>query len=99
MEIVPNKYRLRCELGLCKNLAEHTVKFSRAGIRSRIHLCGACLKELHETSGRYLAQTADKAAEKAAEPEGGPVAPAGKTGRPERRADRTGGRRAEAERG
>ena len=54
MEIIPNKYKLRCELGLCANRAEHTIKFSRAGIRSRIHLCGDCLRALCGTGAQYL---------------------------------------------
>lgn len=66
MEIIPNKYKLRCELGLCANRAEHTIKFSRAGIRSRIHLCGDCLRALCDAGARYLAVldgTADGGAE------------------------------------
>ena len=66
MEIIPNKYKLRCELGLCANRAEHTIKFSRAGIRSRIHLCGDCLRALCDAGARYLA-VLDGAADGAAE--------------------------------
>lgn len=58
MEIIPNTYKLRCELGACKNLATHTIKFSRVGIRSRIHICGACLEELNEATGRCLDELA-----------------------------------------
>lgn len=54
MEIIPNKYKLRCELGACKNLATHTIKFSRVGIRSRIHICGECLADLHAATEACL---------------------------------------------
>ena len=67
MEIIPNKYKLRCELGLCTNRAEHTIKFSRAGIRSRIHLCGDCLRALCGTGAQYLAGLDGAAADGAAE--------------------------------
>lgn len=50
MEIIPNKYKQKCELGACKNLAGYTVRFDRAGIRSRLHVCRNCLTELAKVS-------------------------------------------------
>lgn len=42
------KVRIRCELGACKERAAHTIRLARVGIRSRIHVCELCLKELAE---------------------------------------------------
>jgi hypothetical protein len=46
MELEKTKVRIRCEIGACKKPADYTVKLSRVGIRSRIHICTDCLKEL-----------------------------------------------------
>ncbi len=54
MELIENKYRIRCEMGACKNLAKKTIKMSRVGIRSRIHICDDCLRELYELIGANM---------------------------------------------
>ncbi len=46
MELEKTPYRIRCEMGVCKNTALYTVKLSRCGVRSRIHICESCMKEL-----------------------------------------------------
>ena len=46
MKLEKTGYRIRCEMGVCKNLAAYTVNLSRCGVRSRIHICENCLKEL-----------------------------------------------------
>lgn len=51
MELVETKYKIRCEMGACKNRAAHTIKMSRTGIRSRIHVCDECLRELYSLIG------------------------------------------------
>ncbi len=54
MEIIANNNRIRCELGGCKNHADHAVKFDRAGIRSRIYVCDKCLHELYSAIGAVI---------------------------------------------
>lgn len=54
MEIDDNTTRVRCELGACKNRAEHAVKFDRVGIRSRLYVCDKCLHELYEAIASTL---------------------------------------------
>lgn len=51
MEIENSKYKQKCELGACRNMAAYTIRFDRAGIRSRVHLCGDCLEELARVTG------------------------------------------------
>lgn len=46
MELIKVKAPTRCEIGACKNRASHTLKLSRAGIRSAINICPDCLKAL-----------------------------------------------------
>lgn len=54
MELVEAKCKIRCEMGACKNLATKTVKLSRVGIKSSIHVCDECLKELYTLIGGSL---------------------------------------------
>ena len=46
MQLEKTKVKIRCEMGACKNFATHTIHLARVGIRSRIHVCEGCLKEL-----------------------------------------------------
>lgn len=46
MQLTEAKYRIKCEMGACKNTATHTIKLSRVGVRSQIHVCKDCLLEL-----------------------------------------------------
>ena len=46
MQLEKTKVKIRCEMGACKNFATHTIHLARVGIRSRIHVCGACLADL-----------------------------------------------------
>lgn len=54
MELCDVRYKIRCEMGACKNKATRTVKMSRVGIRSRIHVCDDCLKELYALIGTQI---------------------------------------------
>ena len=54
MELVDTAYKIRCELGACKNMAAKTIKFKRVGIRSCVHVCESCLKELYACIGATL---------------------------------------------
>ncbi len=51
MEILDNNSHIRCELGVCKNRADHAVKFEHAGIRSRLYMCDKCMRELYAAIG------------------------------------------------
>lgn len=46
MTIIKAKQKVRCEMGVCRNLADYSITMDRVGIRSRIHICDSCLKEL-----------------------------------------------------
>ena len=46
MQLEKTKVKIRCEMGACKNPAAYTVRLSRVGIRSRIHICTECLAAL-----------------------------------------------------
>ena len=54
MELIKTPYRIRCEMGVCKNVASHTVMLSRCGVKSRIHICDDCMKELYALIGQTL---------------------------------------------
>ena len=54
MELTDSKYKIRCEMGACKNMASKTVKLSRVGVRSSLHICDDCLKELYGLIGETL---------------------------------------------
>ena len=54
MELIDTAYNIRCEMGACKNMAKKTIKLSRVGIRSRVHVCESCLKELYACIGASL---------------------------------------------
>ncbi len=54
MEIIECKHNIRCELGICKNRAAHTVKLDRTGPKSRINICDKCLNELYSAIGAVI---------------------------------------------
>ena len=54
MELEKTSCKIRCEMGACKNMAAYTVKLSRVGIRSRLHVCEACLSELYGLIGQTV---------------------------------------------
>ena len=54
MELLKNKYKMRCEMGACKNFAGYSVKMSRLGPRGHLNLCAECLRELYELIGKQL---------------------------------------------
>lgn len=55
MQLINTEYKIRCEMGACKNPAKKTIKMNRVGIRSRIHICENCLNELYQLVGESLA--------------------------------------------
>lgn len=70
MQLIEPKYKIRCEMGVCKNFAAKTIKMDRTGIKSAIHICDACLTELYGLIGETLIpksfETAKPTREKAA---------------------------------
>lgn len=56
MELVSCKYRLRCELGACGRRAEYTVVPERSGVKSRLHLCGDCLRDIARLAAEALGE-------------------------------------------
>lgn len=54
MELTDTKHKIRCELGACRNPAKKTIKFSRVGIKSSLHVCEDCLRELYGLIGADL---------------------------------------------
>lgn len=54
MELIDAKYKIRCEMGACKNMASKTVKLNRVGIKSSLHICDDCLRELYARIGETL---------------------------------------------
>ena len=54
MEVIDINTRIKCELGACRNRAEHAVKFDRVGIRSRLCVCDKCLHELYDAIGKVV---------------------------------------------
>lgn len=51
MELIDTKCKIKCEMGACKHDATKTIKLNRVGIKSRIHVCDECLKELYSLIG------------------------------------------------
>lgn len=54
MELADTNVKIRCEMGACKNTAAKTIKLSRVGIKSSIHICDRCMKELYALIGSSL---------------------------------------------
>ncbi len=48
MQLLKAKYKIKCEMGACKNTATHTIKLARVGLKSQIHICSDCLQELSD---------------------------------------------------
>ena len=48
MELIKNKYKIRCEMGACRNMADYVLVMDRSGIHSSICMCGECVEKLKE---------------------------------------------------
>lgn len=46
MELIKNKYKIRCEMGACRNNADYALVMDRSGIHSSICMCADCAKKL-----------------------------------------------------
>ena len=54
MKLIDTPYKIRCEMGTCKNFASKSIASERVGIKSNIHLCSDCLKSLYTLIGAIL---------------------------------------------
>lgn len=68
MELVKTVFKIRCEMGACKNMADYTVRMDRVGVRCRLHICRECLVGLcraaqKELGGNVCAETQTESAE------------------------------------
>ncbi len=41
-------------MGVCKNNAAYSIKMDRVGIRSQIHICESCLKDMYKLIGESV---------------------------------------------
>lgn len=48
MELIKNKYKIRCEMGACRNMADYVLVMDRSGIHSSICMCAECAGKLKE---------------------------------------------------
>jgi len=54
MKVIKITNKIRCELGVCNNLATYALTMSRTGIRSRIYLCEECLRRIYAEAKAIL---------------------------------------------
>ncbi len=54
MQLIKTKHKIRCEMGVCKNNAAYSIKMDRVGIRSQIHICESCLREMYKIIGESV---------------------------------------------
>jgi len=54
MELIKTRYKIRCEMGGCKSVADYTVKTARMGIRAHLHMCSKCLHSLYELMAKEI---------------------------------------------
>ena len=47
MELIKSRYKIRCEMGGCRNISEYTIKTARIGIRAHLHICTPCMGKLY----------------------------------------------------
>lgn len=48
MKLVKCRYRVKCEMGTCKQDAEYQLEFEQLGTKDALYFCSDCLKKLHE---------------------------------------------------
>lgn len=54
MQLIKTKHKIRCEMGVCKNNADYSIKMDRVGIRSQIHICESCLRDMYRVIGETV---------------------------------------------
>lgn len=58
MKLVKSKFKIRCEMGGCKNYSDYVLYMDRCGIHSSVYICGDCVKSLKEAIERSGEETA-----------------------------------------
>ncbi|MCL2599391.1 MAG: hypothetical protein FWD76_05750 [Firmicutes bacterium] len=46
MNIIKTRYKIACECGACRKMAEHTIVFDKVGLGKCLHICSACTAQL-----------------------------------------------------
>ena len=54
MKLVKINNKIRCELGVCGNMASYALTMERTGIRSRIYMCDECIAKLYAATKQVL---------------------------------------------
>lgn len=54
MKLIKSTRKIRCEMGVCRKLADYTIAMDRVGIKSNIHVCKDCLGELYSLIGEHV---------------------------------------------
>ena len=54
MKLINTPYKIRCEMGACKNLAYKTIVMDRVSIKNHLHVCGNCLQNLYSLIGEEV---------------------------------------------
>ena len=54
MKVINTPYKIRCEMGACKNLANKTIVMDRVSIKNHLHVCGICLQSLYSLIGEEV---------------------------------------------
>ena len=54
MKLINTAYKIRCDLGVCKNLASKTIVMDRVSAKNHIHVCEFCLQSLYQLIGEQI---------------------------------------------
>ena len=54
MKLIKTPYKIRCEMGACRNFAERTIVMDRVSIKNHLHVCGNCLQTLYTLIGEEV---------------------------------------------
>ena len=64
MKLLKCKYRIKCEMGACGNVAKYSIFPSRTGSQSTLHVCENCLEELTDLFMKEKVAKKEKAEKK-----------------------------------
>ena len=54
MRLINTPYKIRCEMGSCKNLSSKTIVMERVGVKNNIHVCEDCMQSLYKLIGEQI---------------------------------------------
>lgn len=54
MKLIKNNYKIKCEMGACRNDADYVLTVDRVGIHSNFCLCGECAKKIRDAVDEVL---------------------------------------------